>query len=126
MKLTKPQWKEQFKVYNPHDLARLGGEPPVYVDYHGAETGRAYRSAKWVVIHIREKTDPSGHWMDNGSKVFNVYRKEEKEQQLKAALEFGKKYGVVEWERSPFGSFHPKGTMECAAQTPASVTKESK
>lgn len=116
--LTKKRWRE-LNVFNPHNLAAMGGKPMkrVVVYYRPQMTGRGYRSAAWQVMSLDIKTDPKGHWMDNGHKTFGVFRPEEKEPQLKAALAFAREeFGVEEWERSPWGSYHPMGTMENAAR----------
>lgn len=119
MAVTKAKLRE-FDIVNQHNLASCDGGLHVWVGYSPADTGRAYRSAKWQVCRVGFKTDASASawWGDNGNKTFNVYRREEKESQRLAAIEWAtKRYGIEEWEKSPFGSYHPKGTL-------AKVTKK--
>ena len=105
-------------VFNPHGLAKHCGGLTVYVEYSPQDLGRIAHFAKWQVIRIGYKTDPDGHWSDNGHKTFTAYNpREEKEKQLQAALAWAsERYGITEWERSPFGSYHPKGTGAAIAK----------
>ena len=112
MKLTKAQWAE-LGVRNSHEVASRGTKR--YVSYRPAEYGRASNSAAWQVVHIGYLTDPKGHWRDNGHKTFTVYRREEKEAKLKEAIAWAsKRYGIKEWERDPWGDWHPAGTLVMA------------
>lgn len=102
-------------IINPHDLATRVEGLQVIVDYCPADNGRAGRFARWTVYRIGFKTDPKGHWSDGYNKAFTVRDRADKEPQRLTAIEWASnRYKVTEWEKSPFGSYHPLGTMEAA------------
>jgi hypothetical protein len=104
-------------VYNPHNLCTQGGDG-VFVSYIPQRPGRVYRNAKWQVVRPGYKNDPDGWWGDYGHKTFNVFSRAEKEPQRLAAIAWAsERYGIKQWERSPFGSYHPKGTIERALKS---------
>ena len=121
MRLTKAQLRER-KIHNAYNLAKVQIEPKVFIPYSPQEIGMASQFAKWQVYRIGWKTDPEAHWTNDGQKTFNVFRPAtpEKEEQRLAAISWAtEKYGISEWERSPFGSYHPVGTLaKAAAITP--------
>jgi hypothetical protein len=114
-RLTTNDWRA-LGVYNPYQLCESGGKN-VYVAYAGAQTGRAARCARWQVIRPGYCTDPKGHWLDNYNKTFVVGGRADKEaKRLEAIAWAAARYGIEgEWERDPWGSYHPPGTLEAAA-----------
>lgn len=115
-RLTRKQWKGR-RVYNSYDVIKLCLDPQVYISYRPQNLGRASISAGWQVIHLKLKTDPSGHWMNYGNQTFMVdipSNKAEKQAKLVKAKKFAKQYGIVEWERGFDGDWYPKGSMERA------------
>lgn len=114
MKLTKAQWKA-LGVGNSHQIADRGTR--LYVSYRPGEWGRAYLTPAWQVIKIGWKTDPKGHWRDNGHKTFTIWGRKEKDSKLKEALAWARaKFGIKEWERDPWGDWHPMGTLVMAKE----------
>ena len=104
------------RIYNPWDLAKGQNDPQVFIDYSPQMLGRAMRFACWQVLRIGYKTDRgSPAWY---AKTFTCYHpREDKAPQLQAALAWAtERYRIAEWERSPFGSYHPKGTLEATAK----------
>jgi hypothetical protein len=109
-------------IHNPHNLASRGAEPQVYVDYFPSVTGRAAKFARWSIGRIGYKTDPKGHWSEGYNKTFTVTCRADKEPQRIKAIEWAtERYKIKEWERSPFGSYHPTGTL---AKVEAGIRKE--
>lgn len=113
-KLTKKQWNERH-VFNGHNLAQAG--LGLYIAFFPQVTGRMYRSAKWQIVKVGEKTDANASWEDCGNKSFHVHFDQSKDAQLDAAKKWAfDTFGVSEWERDPWGNWHPKGSMEAAAK----------
>ena len=112
MRLTKKDLQAR-RLFNPYDIAKAGPEPRVFIDYSPQDLGRAARSAKWQICGVGFQTDPEAHWQDYGNKTFPCWSpmKEKLSQGVAARKWAGEKYGVEEWERSPYGSYHPLGTM---------------
>lgn len=114
MKLTKAQWKA-LGVSNSHNIAERGTK--VYVSYRPGDWGRGSQSPAWQVIKIGYQTDPKGHWRDNGHMTFSIWGRAEKPVRLKEALAWArKKFGIKEWERDPWGDWHPAGTFVMAKE----------
>ena len=122
MKLTKAILRKRFRIFNPRDIATQQNGHKIFVVYSPQVVGRAYRSAKWSVASVTEQTDPNAHWTEHGTKTFHCWHPmEDKEKQRLEALAWAtERYGIIEWERSPFGSYHPKGTLE-HLDTPAAT-----
>jgi len=111
MRLTKAKLRE-MNIINAHDLAKAAGGLMLVVSYSPAENGRMARYAHWSVWRVGKAVDPSGHWQDHGSKTFTVRGREHKEPVRLEALRWAsQKFGVQEWDKSPLGSYHPKGTL---------------
>ena len=110
--MTKAQLMAR-RISSPYELAKLQDEPKVCIVYSPQEMGRAYRPATWRVYRIGYHTDSGAHWTDYGNKTFNCFRpREDKLLQFQAAVAWAtEQYGIREWERTPFGSYHPKGTL---------------
>ena len=112
-KLTKKQWSERG-IHNPHNIAARSSGVLIY--YRPRETGRASRCTAWQVVQIGKRTDPKAHWMDYGHKTFMVFS-DSKEAVFEKAKAFAlEKFGFAEWERDPWGSWHPIGDLETAAK----------
>ena len=114
MKLTKTILKERFRIFNPYGIAEQQDGHKVYIDYSPQTSGLAGLNARWSVVAVTAKTDPHGHWRDDGTKVFPCWHplEDKEEHRLEAIAWATERYGITEWERSPFGSYHPKGTLE--------------
>ena len=112
--LTKEQWRTRH-IFNPYTLANAAGGLKVFIDYRPQDRGRASVTAAWVVVRIGYRTDPDGFWRDDGHKTFNLWHGSERQQRLDEATAWAsERYGITAWERSPFGSWHPEGTMAAA------------
>ena len=105
-----------LRLITPRDIARAGPEPRIFIDYMPQDLTRGGHNAKWQVYGVGFKTDPEGHWDDYGNKTFDCWRPSvDKEPQRLAAIAWAtKQYGVKEWERSLYGSYHPAGTVAAA------------
>lgn len=109
-------------ITNSHGLQRLCWQLTdaradlVVVYYRAQQNGRAYQCAAWVVSAVDgSATDPGGYWRDYGHKVFDVYRREQREPQRLAALAWAaEKFDVPEWVKGPFGDYHNKTGLEAA------------
>lgn len=118
MKLTKAILREHG-IVNPWIFCNRGGGK-VFISYSPQITGRAYQSARWQVISPGRKTDPDGHYRDNGHKTFSVNsfagkgtHSKIKEQQRLAAIAWAtEKYGIDDWVRDPFGDFQQREVWE--------------
>jgi hypothetical protein len=110
MKVTKDILKAAG-LHNSHTICQRGGS--IYVTFFPASLGM---SAKWQVIKPNGKTDPNAHWSDYGNKTFDVYGRPDKEAKRLEAIQWASfVYNTGdEWERDPFGGYHPKGTIERA------------
>ena len=105
----------EIGIMNPYNLAELGPKPQVYVDYRPAERGHWEQWAAWQVVHVGFQSDPNGFWRDTGHKTFEAARRAESALQLAAAQAWAaERYHIAAWERSPFGSYHPAGTIAAA------------
>lgn len=111
MKLTKNILREN-RIHNPYNIAKRANSK-LFIDYSPQQLGRAYHNAKWQVVGINFHTDLNAHWADYSNKTFDIYRREDKQPQLDLAMAWCKEqYGIEEWEKDVFGSYHPKGTLE--------------
>lgn len=112
-RLTKPQLQER-KIYNPYGLAELQDQPKVWVEFTPNGTGRSMTIGGWRVHHLGYSSDPDNKF---GSKAFiNLSRDDKEEKRLQAIAWATERYTIQDWERSPFGTYHPVGTMDRAAQ----------
>ena len=111
--MTKTQLRA-LSIFNEWDLAKTQPEPQVCIIYRSQRTGRASCSAAWQILRPGYQTDPKGHWTNSYNKTFWCYNTgEDKEPQRLSAIAWAtERYDITEWERSPFGSYHPKGTMK--------------
>jgi hypothetical protein len=87
--------------------AVAAGLTPVMLSFTPELTGRGYRPARWAVVHAEEKTDPGGHWMDYGLKVFAPYWHKGTTAEKRAAARedaiawTNEKYGTTTWAAIP-------------------------
>ena len=87
-------------IYNPYTLAETQEEPRVWVGYC------PYPYSGWGVFRVGYRTG------DYSNKTFRCSTQLEKELRRKQAIAWAtERSGIDEWEKSPFGSWHPKGTM---------------
>lgn len=106
IRLTIKQLRDR-KIYNEWYLAALQDSPKVYLEYHPATDGYLGQYARWS---FRQYTGG-----EITSAILNR-PSEQKQYRRLALLEWAtKEYGISEWERSPFGSYHPVGTLAKAA-----------
>lgn len=114
-RLTTNDWRA-LGVFNSYQLCESGGMS-VYVAYTGASTGRAARSARWQVIRPGYRTDPKGHWLDGYNKTYTVSGRADKESKRMEAIAWAAARYRIEgdWERDPWGCYHPPGALEAAA-----------
>lgn len=102
MKLTKQILREKYHIYNTYDFStRI--KPYIFIYYNKASSSILDESPKWVVYKLPERL----------AKSFTVYGRDAKATKLQEALSWAsQKFSISEWEKSPFGSYHPKGTMQ--------------
>lgn len=104
---------EELGIFNPYGLAQTQPEPKVFIVYYIATSGLGSSYAQWVAYR-------PGHRIGrDGGKSFSIPRpREQKESQRLAAIAWAtERWGVKGWEKSPFGSWHPKGTLERLEET---------
>ena len=101
-RLTKADLKG-MNIINPWDLAGCQDVPKVYVDYTPYSPDGFTRFAAWLVMNISFHT----------KKEFACYspRRDKESKRVEALAWATEHYSIAEWERSPFGSYHPKGTL---------------
>lgn len=126
-KLTKAKL-HAVGIRNPHDIAtKAAFAPLLYVAYSPQDLGRGGNSARWTVKGIGFDTHPKAPWYQYGCKAFypdisQPLNKINKDATRDKALAWASEnYGVTEWERSPFGSYHPKGTLAALNTVPPSA-----
>ena len=87
------------RVFNPHDFYGTGN---VYLAFRRSDPRRCVTSA-WGVFRPGFQTAPGGFWGNYGNKHFlGGFRGEAL---LEAQEWAGKRYGVTEWARDPYGSY---------------------
>lgn len=104
----------ELGVYNSHEF--YNGNAPegqVYISWRGSD-GRSPIGYDWIVHRVGYKTDPGGAWYNYDNKVFAGYGgREGKAKALAEAQEWaGKRYGITEWKRDPFGTFGSAGFIK--------------
>ena len=69
------------------------------------------------------QTDPQGHWLDGHDKTFSVPGRKYKEpMRLEAIAWAAARYKIEgEWERDPWGDYHPAGALQAAQESAASA-----
>lgn len=121
MKPTKNKLRA-LRIFNSWDIAKRSSK--VFVGYRPQQTGRAWQSAAWQVHHTSRPTDPKAHFLDYGAKTFSVYRRGEKQEKLAEAQKWAtEKFGFREWERDPWGDYHPKGSITIAIESAKATQK---
>lgn len=109
---TRAQLRAQ-RLFNSWDIATAAGNK-VLIAYSNS-TGRMGTGMHVQVFGIGFKTDPKGPWYNYGNKTFLVNGIKDKPLKLLAAQGWASIQGYVgpytEWERDPFGGWHPKGSI---------------
>ena len=99
-----------YKIYNSWGIMKHA-HTKLMIAYVPAENGLASRSAYWVVQGNNISTNKDGFWMDHGNKTFDVRGRDEKQKSLLEAQEWCKaKYGILGFEKDPFGGYQELGT----------------
>jgi hypothetical protein len=111
-RLTKDQWRAA-RVFNPHEIARLGGGK-VFIGYRSRGDSRSCIVPGWMVHGIGFNVDPGGHWSDNGSMWFEGRNRPGNPGLQKAKDWAARRYGIDAWERDPFGGWHDAAAFERA------------
>lgn len=112
MNITKRSLRE-IGLYNSHDIAKKGNGK-VFLSYTN-NMSRWGRGKFWEVVGVGFNTNGNGPWYDYGHKTFMMWNIKEKEETLEQAKQWClEQYGITEWEKDPFGSWHPKGTIKAA------------
>ena len=110
-KLTKNKLRER-RVFNEYELGNLQDEPKVWFSFIPQGDWRSMVSSGWYVHRLGYNTDG----LQKESKSFIHHGREDKEpKRLEAMAWASERYNIHEWERSPFGSYHPVGTLARAA-----------
>ncbi len=108
MKLTKNKLRDR-RIFNAYDLAELQDEPKAWVEFTSSDS----RSSSWRVHRLGWHT--AGQ--NGGSKTFINHGRSDKEAKRLEALAWAtERYVIQEWERSPFGTYHPVGTLARAEE----------
>ena len=102
-RLTKNQLRDR-RIFNEWYLAKLQDEPKVYLQYFPATNGTLAEYARWSIQE---------HGVNHEVGGTSVPRPREQKENLRISLldRMSVKFGISGWERSPFGSYHPVGTM---------------
>jgi len=97
-----PQMINDWGLLVAYAAAHPDQPMPVAIVYRAQSTGRSYQSAAWQVIRPGYKTNPDGHWRDNGHQTFTIFRpSEQRAAQLDEAMNWAReRYGVVVWKRT--------------------------
>jgi hypothetical protein len=96
---------QALQIYNPHNAASYAakhGGLGVYLHRRLQQPGRGFVSAAWQVCRPGYKTNPDGHWQDNGHQTFTIglrHTAAEAETAAKAWAE--ERYGITEWAKIP-------------------------
>lgn len=113
-------------IYNGYDVARFGTSPHVYIRYSAQQMGRAYQPWYWAISVPGKRTDPSkSQWREGGDLAFGGWHyctysahKENSDHALgDAKSRAAEMFGVMNWERSPFGDWHPVGAVRAAYES---------
>ena len=110
MKITK-KLLIQHNIYNSYMLAKIA-KNKLFIIYIPSVGGIGW-AAKWQVYGLDFKTDTKSYWADFGKKTFDVFTRIDKEPQLQKAIAWVKEvYNIDITEKDPYGSWHPKGTLD--------------
>lgn len=119
-RLTKADFRA-MKIFNSHGILSRG-RAKVYIAYMARTTGLGGMPPKVLVVGNGFHTDPDAHFLDHGCKAFLPFGhggetwRENRDLAIKSAQEWCRdRYGILEWERDPWGNWQPKGTIEQAA-----------
>ena len=107
--ITKAKLRE-LSLHNGWMITQAGAGK-VFICYQPAasDSGMA-----WQVVMPVAKTDPGGPWYQDGHRTFAIRGRGERAARLLVALTWATNAYFVpgqEWERSPYGDYHPKGTI---------------
>jgi hypothetical protein len=109
-------------ITNSWNLAELTDQK-VFISWAPQIVGRWYRPANFAVVHIGHKTDPKGHWQNDGHKSFYIYDGDTRDSRVLEAIAWAdKKFGKRTWVRDPFGSYQDLQALNCVWD----LVKESK
>lgn len=117
---------DELRLVNTHDQNAAAGGDRVVIFYHRQETGRAYRSAGWVVGRFVDgksiSTDPGAPWYDYGRKVFSLScigrnfgetLKDHRARVLADAIAWAnKKFGIRQFVKNRLGDYVEKEVNE--------------
>jgi len=106
MRISKQALKN-VKIYNGHDLCRLGGGK-IFLSYYTGNQA-ACSVSHWSVVGIGFNTDPKAQWADYGCKTFSGNMKSPALDEAKAFA--SEKYGIRAWDRDPFGNWQDRKVM---------------
>lgn len=117
----------EAKIFNSWELARLlpAAADQFYISFQPNTYGRGGQSANFHVIHTRIKTDPQGHWMDNGHKSFLIFTKDKEATRLEAIEWANQRFGARDWVRDPFGSYQQRAVLDAAWQAVDKLKEEA-
>lgn len=105
-RLTKNQLQDR-KIYNEWGLASLQDSPRIYMQYFPSTDGVTARYARWSI----QQNEIGGEI--NGIAIARP-SKQKKDMGVKLLAWASEMFDITSWERSPFGSYHPTGTMDRA------------
>ncbi len=112
-KLTKTSLRAR-KIHSEYGLASLQDEPQVWVSFAPYDQ---WHSGGWRVHRVGYQT--LNKYEDKN--FLNRDRHDKEAKRLEAIAWASERYKIDEWEKSPFGSYHPVGAMARAAAMPVEV-----
>ena len=116
-KLTRAQWNA-LRVYNSHEVAKYGGSR-LFVEYSGWDRWQAGGVFVRSVVDGFLPDPTNKAWGERSAKWFPA-RYKDRASTILAAQAWCSVQGYIpaytEWERDPWGGWHPAGTIEAAAQ----------
>jgi hypothetical protein len=92
---------EKLRTVNIHNEYEFFGLQP-YITYHAGDNGRGGQPARWMVF--KRGVDLGHAWYDNGGRSFLRWGNRA-EALAKAQAFVTEKFSIMEFARSPFGSY---------------------
>jgi hypothetical protein len=105
---------ESFREVGVYNLHEFYGKGNVYLHFHPSDSRRCFTRG-WGVFRPGYPTDPKAHWMDYGNKYFHGGFRGEALVQAQAWA--GKRYGIKEWARDPFGGYGDAAFVKARVKT---------
>lgn len=86
-----------------HNSSGYAGKGNVFI---WRRAGDSWTTPAFLVHRVGYKTDASAHFQDHGNKSFIIMNREDVQSALSDAQKWaGKRYGIEEWAKNPFGDW---------------------